>query len=82
MHIKKLVLYTDLPTLWDIYLHIVALSPLDSNGYLTLSMANSYLDGKEIPCTHQEFWKAMAYFLTRQNQAIKAKRDSNKKKGK
>lgn len=80
MHIKKLVLLTDLPELWEMFEEIVALSPLDSNGYLTLLMARDYLEDREIPVPLNIFWKVMSYFLNRQNQAIAARRKKKEAK--
>lgn len=71
----RLILFTPLPELWSAFQTILSISPLDSNGYLTISMAGDYIKDTELDVTHSEFWRAMTYFLDRKNQAIYAERN-------
>lgn len=78
-----LIKYTPLLELWDIFETIITLSAVDSEGYFTLNMADTYIKDLEINVTHSEFWSAMGYFLYRKNSfvTIQRKKKSNKNKG-
>jgi len=67
---------------WQIFEQIVLISPLDSEGYLTLSNAQVYINSYpcELPFSHSQFWFAMGYFLNRENHKIAQKRRSKRGK--
>jgi hypothetical protein len=65
--LRPLVLYTELPYMWDVFRDIISISPMTENGF-TLSCAEFYLNGMEpLQVTHQEFWYMIRYFLGRMN---------------
>jgi len=71
---KDLILYTDLPELWDAFMTVITISPLDSMGFMTLALAKDYIADIDTPYTAEEFWKAMRFFLSRFNEDINKKR--------
>lgn len=75
------MLYSYLPQFWFIFEKIVLISPLDSQGYLTCTMADTYLRHVNIDfMTPTEFWDAVAYCLVRKNQKIMTERKRQRKK--
>lgn len=81
MNLVNLILYSGLAEFWEIFETIVSLSPLDSNGFLTLTMAEAYLKEypKLIQLTHYEFWEAMSYCLARYNKRMAIERKQKQK---
>ena len=73
--VRSLLLYTSLWELWLIFSRVVKASGTTENGFNLIAM-NSYLDGIEIPVSHEVFWRAMTTFLDELN----AKFIRNKKK--
>jgi hypothetical protein len=61
---------------WSMYMTIVTVSPLDSNGFLTASAAGDVLmtSPEVFEWTHSEFWRALGYTLDRHNTRLKIKR--------
>lgn len=74
-------MYSGLAEFWEVFEVIISLSPLDSNGFLTISMAESYLKDypKLIQLTHYEFWNAMGYCLMRFNKRMTIERKQKQK---
>ena len=69
------MLYSKLVEFWYIFEKISLMSPLDSQGYLTVTMADTYLKDIEINfMTPNEFWDAASYCLLRKNQKIMTER--------
>jgi hypothetical protein len=87
VNLKRLILYTDLPQLWDVFQTVCSLSSLDAHGFITLDMMHAYLSHTDIliNVTQTIFWDAMSYFLYRKNHKIhldrERKRTREKRKG-
>jgi hypothetical protein len=74
------MLLTDLQDTWHHYQLIRAASPVDTNGYFTLSSAGDYLQSltltddyksvSQMKVTHREFWFFLIYCLDRENNRI------------
>jgi len=79
INLRDLILYTPLPELWDVFCRIVTISPLDSQGYLTLTMAEPVIKSLNLNVTHEEFWVAMTEFLSRKNHKILLKKKRENK---
>jgi len=78
---RNLILYTDLPLVWKIFQNIVTISPVTEQGY-TLTGAQAYLSGLEgLQLTHDEFWNAMTYFLSRLNEKFIMKLKMKRRSG-
>ena len=72
---RSIVRYTILPELWDIFVRIIAISPVSDSGF-TLSNADTYLNGCKLPeITHEGFWCTMMYFLRRMNEQFRLKKE-------
>jgi len=81
---KSLVLYTSILPLWEIFECAIELSPLDAQGYFTITMVDSIIRDIELEINPTTFWNTMRYFLYRQNKKIIEKRrlDALKRGGK
>jgi len=82
--LKNLILYSGLLELWNIFETIVSISPLDSNGFFTMTMTNDYLKDypKQLNVTHYEFWDFMSYCLMRENKKLAIDRKQKAKAAK
>jgi len=70
-----LVRYTELPKLWEIFTLIIACSPLDANGYFTISAAGMIIEDMQIDYANPvTFWSTMSYFLSRKNHVVYVER--------
>lgn len=82
--LRSMVLYTQLPELWDIFRDIIAISPMTEIGF-TLLGASDYLAGYDLEAlqvTHREFWKTMIGFLSRINSNFLAKKKAQAQRNK
>ena len=76
---KYVVRCTNIKKYWSIFNLIISVSPMDGNGYFTLSMAKDIIDTERLDdILPREFWETMAYFLGRKNhkQYLERKRKS------
>lgn len=73
--------FTSLPQLWETFELVTSVSSVTDNGYLTITMLDTYLNfnNKILKVTHKDFWETMSYFLYRRNEDIYRKQKSKLK---
>jgi len=62
--------YTDIPKAWAIFVDVVSISPVDSNGMPTLSLLEIYMKGGSVEMSRSNFWMCLKYFLQSMHQKI------------
>ena len=68
---KYIVKCTNIIKYWSLFNLIISVSPLDNNGYFTLSLARDVIDTERLDdISPRNFWETMAYFLSRKNHKL------------
>jgi hypothetical protein len=80
INFKSLVLYTQLPELWDIFRRVISLSNFNPDSGYSLDNLEVVLNYSNIhlaQLTHNIFWSILIYFLDRTNQIYFARKRRN-----
>lgn len=68
---KYVARYTNIKKYWSLFNLIISVSPMDANGYFTLSMSRDIIECEVLnDILPREFWETMAYFLSRVNHKL------------
>jgi hypothetical protein len=68
---KYVVQCTNIIKYWSLFCLIIGVSPLDGNGFFTLSMAKDIIDTENLDdISPRVFWETMSYFLSRKNHKL------------
>lgn len=68
---KYIVQCTNIIKYWSLFNLIISVSPLDANGYFTLSLTKDIIDTEKLDdISPRVFWETMSYFLSRKNHKI------------
>ena len=71
---RSLVLYTELPELWDIFISAIKIAPVSKFGYSLLGLQTYFEVGDTLlSCNKRKFWEVINYFLYRVNSLFMAK---------